>query len=316
MVERDPMNRDTTSRVQASIGNRGASGSGAGAEQGGGTGGDVKQQAGEVAGQVKEQAVQLKDKVAETATSKLDDQKTQATAGLGNVSDAIRQTGQQLRSNDQEAIAQYIDRAAEQLDQFTGYLRSRDMRQIVGDVEAFARREPALFLGGAFVLGLLGARFLKSSSQAIETQGTEGQRRSGYGTQAALSSYSSYSAMQQTQRFPVQQDTPAGYAPTASATAYPTPTAVGGTAGLGTGGSATPARPTGATPPAVGGASVGSTSSGAGAPGWQGGASGATPPTPPSDSIVGTGGRQTPGSGFTAREGRDGSTRSGGDAGA
>jgi len=213
MVERDPMNRETTARVESAVGNRGVAGEGVGAQGSGGTGGEVKQQVGEVAGQVKDQAIQLKDKVAATATGKLEDQKTQAVSSIGNVADAIRQTGQQLRSNDQEAIAQYIDRAAEQIDQFTGYLRGRDMRQLVGDVESFARREPALFLGGAFVLGLFGARFLKSSGQASGAQGTDWQNRQGYGTQAALSSYSSYSSMPHTQQIPVQHDEVAPYTP-------------------------------------------------------------------------------------------------------
>jgi len=281
----------------------------------------MKQQVGEVADQVKDQAVQLKDKVAETATGKLEDQKTQATSSLGNVSDAIRQTGQQMRSNDQEAIAQYIDRAAEQLDQFTGYLRSRDMRQIVGDVESFARREPALFLGGAFVLGLFGARFLKSSSQAIETQGKDWQGRQGYGTQAALSSYSSYSSMPHTQQMPVQYDEVAPYTPPTGGSSYPSPTAGGGMSGLGTGGSVQPARSSATTPPPIGGASLGSTSSGTGAPGWQGGTTGAAPTSPrPSDSMRGTGTHEATGGGFTGREGRTGestsNTRSSGDAGA
>ena len=319
MVDREPMNRDTTSRVESSVGNRGASGNRA--QGSGGTGGEMKQQVGEVADQVKDQAVQLKDKVAETATGKLEDQKTQATSSLGNVSDAIRQTGQQLRSNDQEAIAQYIDRAAEQLDQFTGYLRSRDMRQIVGDVESFARREPALFLGGAFVLGLFGARFLKSSGQASGAQSTDWQRRQGYGTQSALTSYSSYASMPHTQQIPVQYDEVAPHTPPVGGTSYPTPTAGGGMSGLGTGGSVQPARTGATTPPPVGGASLGSTSSSAGAPDWQGGSTGATPTSPrPSNSSLGTGARETTGGSFTGREGRTGesasNTRSGGDAGA
>jgi len=300
MVDREPTNRGTTSRVESSGGNRGASGSGVGAQQSGGTGGEVKQQVSEVAGQVKEQAVQLKDQVAETATSKLEDQKTQATSSLGNVSDAIRQTGDQLRSNDQETIAQYVDRAAEQLDQFTGYLRSRDMRQIVGDVEAFARREPALFLGGAFVLGLFGARFLKSSRQATETEGTDWQSRQSYGTQAALSSYTSYASMPHTQRIPVQYDEPAAYSPATGGTSYPRPTAGGGMSGLGTGGSVAPARPSDSTPSPIDRTSPGSTSSGAGAPGWQGGASHTPSSTRPSDSLLGTEGRDTTGSGGDA----------------
>jgi len=300
MVDREPGNRNSTSRVESSVGNWGASSSGAAAQRSGGTGGEVKQQVSEVAGQVKEQAVQLKDQVAETATSKLEDQKTQATSSLGNVSEAIRQTGDQLRSNDQEAIAQYVDRAAEQLDQFTGYLQSRDMRQIVGDVEAFARREPALFLGGAFVLGLLGARFLKSSSQAIETRGNDWQSRPSYGTQAALSSYSSYASMPHTQRIPVQYDEPTTSAPTSASSSYPTPTAGGGMSSLDTGGSVTPARLTGSTPPPIGGTSLGSTSSGAVAPGWQGGTNRTPSSTRPSDSLLGTEGRDTTGSGGDA----------------
>lgn len=303
MVEREPMNRGTT-------------GSGASAQQSGGAASDMKQQAGEVAGQVKEQAAQLKDRVAETATGKLEDQKTQAASGLGNVTEVIRQTGQQLRSNDQEMVAKYVDRAADQLDNFTGYLRNRDMRQLVGDVEAFARREPALFLGGAFVLGLLGARFLKSSGQAMGTQGTDWQRREGAGTQEALSSYSSYASMPHTQRIAVPYDEPATYAPTASAATYPSPTAVGGTPSIGTGGSVTPTS----TPPTIGGASLGSTSARTGAPDWQGGGSDATISSRPSERIRDTGTRDTTGGAFTAREGREGdfptNTRSGGDAGA
>jgi hypothetical protein len=38
--------------------------------------------------------------------------------------------------------------------------------ELIGDVEQFARRSPALFLGGAFALGVLAARFVKSSSAA------------------------------------------------------------------------------------------------------------------------------------------------------
>jgi hypothetical protein len=302
MVDRESTNRDNTSRVESSVGNWGASGSGAGARGSGGTAGEMKQQVSEVTDQVKEQAVQLKDKVAETATGKLEDQKTQATSGLGNVSEAIRQTGQQLRSNDQEAIAQYIDRAATQLDQFTGYLRSRDMRQIVGDVEAFARREPALFLGGAFVLGLFGARFLKSSSGAIEPTGSDWRGGQSAGTRAALSSYSSYSAMEHTQQIPVRYEEQDTYSPPGGSF-YPTPTAGGGMSGLGTGGSVTPTRTSGDVP-VSGGASLGSTSSGEGAPNWQGGALG----------------RESSSEMFTARQGRQGdspsNTGSSGDAGA
>ena len=37
---------------------------------------------------------------------------------------------------------------------------------LLDDVEAFARREPAMFIGGAIAIGLLAARFLKSSRRS------------------------------------------------------------------------------------------------------------------------------------------------------
>ncbi len=38
---------------------------------------------------------------------------------------------------------------------------------MMDDVAAFARRRPALFIGGAFLIGLGVARFLKSSSESV-----------------------------------------------------------------------------------------------------------------------------------------------------
>lgn len=258
------VDRDSTRRSAPPMGG------GSGAERGdAGMNSGMKQQASETASQVKEQAAQLKDQVAEKATNTLDERKDQATGGLSNVSQVVRQTSEELRSRDQAMVAGYVDQAAEQLDRATRYLRSRDVRQIVGDVESFARREPTLFIGGAFALGLLAARFLKSSSQAIDSgdwRGAGYEGRPSYGTQAALSSYSSYSAMSQTRPMTVRPGDvsrstaglgvgPSGVPP-ASAGSFPTPTtgasapatpATGGVSGVGTGGRVDQTRPGGTT---------------------------------------------------------------------
>ena len=45
-------------------------------------------------------------------------------------------------------------------------------------MQRFARRQPAVFIGSAFALGLVGARFLKSSRQQNEYEfGSESRRR-------------------------------------------------------------------------------------------------------------------------------------------
>jgi hypothetical protein len=97
----------------------------------------------------------------------LDAQKDRAAEGLGSLVQALRQTSQQLREQNQgAAVDEYLTSATDQVERFSNYVRSANVSQMVNQVEQFARRQPRLFLGGAFVLGLLGARFLKSSGQA------------------------------------------------------------------------------------------------------------------------------------------------------
>jgi len=123
----------------------------------------VQQQTSDAADQVQERASQMKDQLVDQVSQRLDDRKSDATGSLGTVAHAFRQTSQHLRERDQDMVAGYTDQAAERLEHFTGYLRERDVSQLIHDVQDFSRREPALFLSGAFALGLLGARFLKSS---------------------------------------------------------------------------------------------------------------------------------------------------------
>ena len=146
---------------------QGAGGAAPGAASGtapaGGIVDQAKQTTGQVVGQVKEQAA-----------SRLDRQKEAAAAGLSSVADAVRQVGQNLRGQGEEQspvaqyAAQYGDKAAQQIERLTEYLRRNDAGQLLHEVEGFARRQPALFLGGAFLLGLAGARFLKSSNPAAD----------------------------------------------------------------------------------------------------------------------------------------------------
>ena len=105
----------------------------------------------------------LMDKVRQGATSQLSTQKNRATDGIGTVAQAVRQTSQQLRTQQHDTIANYIDQAANQLEQFSTRLRDKDISELMRDAQQFARRQPAVFIGSAFAIGLLGARFLKSS---------------------------------------------------------------------------------------------------------------------------------------------------------
>jgi hypothetical protein len=102
-------------------------------------------------------------KVKERATAQLTTQKDRATTSLGSVAGAVRQTSRQLREQQNETLAQYVEKAADQLERFSNSLRDKDVTELLQDAQRLARRQPALFIGGSFAAGLLAARFLKSS---------------------------------------------------------------------------------------------------------------------------------------------------------
>ncbi|HXH70984.1 MAG TPA: hypothetical protein VNI60_11700 [Pyrinomonadaceae bacterium] len=119
--------------------------------------------------QAKETAGQAYEKVTEQASSQIATQKDNLARGLSSVADGIRQMGENLRGGEQQTpiagiTAKYGDSLARQVEQVSGYLEKKDFRELFKDVEVFARRNPAVFIGGAFALGIAAARFLKSSN--------------------------------------------------------------------------------------------------------------------------------------------------------
>lgn len=105
-------------------------------------------------------------RVRESTTAQLSHQKERATDGLGSVAQAMRQSTQQLREQRHDTIAQYVQQAADQLEQLSTRLKEKDVGELVADAQRFARERPALFVGSAFALGVIGGRFLKSSSES------------------------------------------------------------------------------------------------------------------------------------------------------
>jgi hypothetical protein len=96
-------------------------------------------------------------------THQMDVRKEHAVEKLGDVADAIRQTSDKLK--DIGPLGDVAGRAADRIQQVATFFEGKQVTEIIRDVETFARREPAIFLGTAFALGLIGGRFLKSSPQ-------------------------------------------------------------------------------------------------------------------------------------------------------
>ena len=152
-----PAGTPTTSSTGPSASGQGQSGSE-------GAVGQAQQTVGPAVNPAKPTISQGADQVPQQASAQASSQVDRAAQGLGNTAGSVRAVSQQLREKDQARLAQYSDRAAEQMERFASYLQGKDVNQLVGEVKQLARREPALFLGGALALGLLtAARFLKRS---------------------------------------------------------------------------------------------------------------------------------------------------------
>jgi sirohydrochlorin ferrochelatase len=128
-------------------------------------GGGAREQIREVKDRVVDQAKTTFQQARDRASSSLGESKGQVAEQFGTVAEALRRTTEHLRSEDQPRIAGLTETVARQVDQVANYLRSKDARAMRQDLENLARRQPALMLGGALILGLIGARFLKSSER-------------------------------------------------------------------------------------------------------------------------------------------------------
>lgn len=179
----DAIRSDDATRAYGTATSSGGISSGTGS-----TTSDMTSSVQDMAGQAKNATSQLTSQVKEQASTKLNAQMGQATQGLGSVASALTQVGDQMRDQNPQ-IAQFADTASDKIEQFSRQLEQKDVSELLGDVERFARRQPLAFLGGAFALGLLGSRFLKSSKPE-SFQGYPRPRSSSYST--GTSNYSGY----------------------------------------------------------------------------------------------------------------------------
>jgi hypothetical protein len=109
--------------------------------------------------------------VKETVSSSVEYRKRQAADVVHGLADAVRHVGsEQARGT---RFKTYADGAATQLERLAEGIRTKGPADLARDLRTVARRQPVLFIGGAFVAGLALARFLKSSD-AEEDDGSRG----------------------------------------------------------------------------------------------------------------------------------------------
>jgi hypothetical protein len=124
----------------------------------------AKQQARETTEEVTRDAREIAGQVKEGAYSAAARQKDAAAQQMGGWAHALRTASDDLHSRGQDAAAAYVRQAADGLERASGTVRARDVDDLIGTVEDFARRQPVAFLGGAVAAGFGLARFMRSSA--------------------------------------------------------------------------------------------------------------------------------------------------------
>jgi gas vesicle protein len=118
----------------------------------------VKSQAENLKGTAK----QVVSEAGEKLSASVSEQKAAGADYVGNIANIIRRAAYEFDSDIPQA-GHYIRMAAAQLDNVSDAMRNRDMSEIVGNVQSFARKQPTAFFGAAVLLGFAAVRFLKSA---------------------------------------------------------------------------------------------------------------------------------------------------------
>ncbi|SDY74352.1 hypothetical protein SAMN05444004_10323 [Jannaschia faecimaris] len=111
--------------------------------------------------QARAKAEKLADQAKVAAGAKADDVKDKAGHRISDTADTIRNAGREFGADSYQAYA--ADYLADSLNKAAERIRTHDLEGVALEASAFARRNPAVVLGGAALLGFAAARLLKAS---------------------------------------------------------------------------------------------------------------------------------------------------------
>ncbi len=129
---------------------------------------DIGDKASGLLGDAKASAKNMASGAGAKANDAFEDQKTAGANKIKGISGAIRRAADELEGELPPA-ATYIRRAADEIDSMTDAVQRRDVRQILSDVQGFARRQPAAFLGATVLGGFAVMRLLRTPTATHDT---------------------------------------------------------------------------------------------------------------------------------------------------
>jgi hypothetical protein len=114
---------------------------------------------------------ELAEAAMSVALSAVNQHKENHAQQVGALAEAARAAARSLERSQSPMAARYADRTADQIGEFSRSVRECSWVDLLGDVEAIARRHPGLFVVGAVVSGFLAGRFLAVAAPPEEARG-------------------------------------------------------------------------------------------------------------------------------------------------
>lgn len=137
-------------------------------------GGRAAQDVRDVAATAKEDVRNTTDRILDRgrdeARTILGQQQQRAAEGLTGVADALHAAAGRMEGGEIGFIARYAETAAGQVETWARRVQQRDIDDVLSEAENYARRNPEIFVGGAFLAGFLVARVAKASSDRRRTR--------------------------------------------------------------------------------------------------------------------------------------------------
>jgi hypothetical protein len=140
--------------------------------------------AGGAAGELRSDAQQIGSKAADRLHSEVDARKGAAATQAKSVSNAIQSAAGELDDSAPAWLRSAFEQGADQIQRFAETLEQKDSRQILDQVQNFARQRPGLFLAACAAAGFAASRVFKAggeqqSSQQFGTAQWDGSEPSG-----------------------------------------------------------------------------------------------------------------------------------------
>lgn len=129
---------------------------------------------GEAVERAREAGGQLLDDSRQRARAEVDDRSTWAGERVVGIAADVRDVAGDLRARGKDQPARLAEDAARRIERFGDYLRESDTDRILADARDLGRRQPALIVAGAAVIGIAAGRLVRASEPSD-------QRRIGHG---------------------------------------------------------------------------------------------------------------------------------------